>query len=219
MLKNILKKLGREVEEPEDLDTGYDSGYYGGQSVDDDGAAAPARPASRGYEEPDYRSGREEYVPPRTTGDSDRRQSAGGYYEEEPYASRGERSYGRSAATTVPVNKGTLYFKPDFYSDKRDEMVTGLSEGHVVMVSVNNMSSEDRMRLVDYLMGAVCALKGQVAYRNGILGLTPKGVELDEADYEILEDEESEEYGDEAYAEEEVFDEEYDYSDYEGDEE
>ena len=121
----------------------------------------------------------------------------------------------------MPENKGTLYFKPDYYSDKREEMVAGLAEGHVVMIGMNRMDSADRMRLVDYLMGAVCALKGEVAYRNGIFALTPKGVELDEADYELLEDEDAEqedaewdetegEYAEDEYAyEDEAYEEAY----------
>ena len=115
-----------------------------------------------------------------------------------------------------PVNKGTLYFRPEFYSDKRDEMVEGLADSHVVMVSMNRMDSADRMRLVDYLMGAVCALKGEVSYRNGIFAMTPKGVELDEADYELLEDEEAaEDYG---YEDEAVYAEDGEYEEYaEGD--
>ena len=206
MMKNLLRKFGRE-EEPEELDTGYDNSYYGGQTGD---AAAPA---ARGYEEPEYRTGRE-YAP---AAEPEYRQPPkdNGYYEEAPYVSRNDRAYAR-AAVSVPENKGTLYFKPDYYSDKRDEMVTGLAEGHVVMISMNRMESADRMRLVDYLMGAVCALKGEVAYRNGIFALTPKGVELDEADYELLEDEEAEdetaewEDSEGEYAEDEyAYDEEY----------
>jgi FtsZ-interacting cell division protein YlmF len=193
MVKNLFKKLGRE-QEPEELDTGYDSGYYGGQTKEDETRAAEHRSAARGYEEPEYRSDRT-YAAPHSA-DTEYRQPerANGYYEEEPYSSRAERSYvqtGRYAVSSAPVNKGTVYFRPEFYSDKRDEMVDGLSEGHVVMISTNYLESVDRMRLVDYLMGAVRALKGEVNYRNGILALTPKGVELDEADYELLEEQEA----------------------------
>ena len=193
MVKNLLKKLGRE-EEPEELDTGYDSGYYGGQAQETR-TPVTERPMPRGYEEPEYRSDRD-YVASRSTDNEYRQpQRESGYYEEEPYASRADRSYtrtdvGRYAVAATPVNKGTLYFRPEFYSDKREEMVDGLSDSHVVMISTNYMDSADRMRLVDYLMGAVRALKGEMAYRNGILAMAPKGVEVDEADYELLEDEE-----------------------------
>ena len=209
MIKNLFKKFGRE-DEPEELDTGYDSGYYGGPSKDGEAVGA----TSGGYEEPEYRAGRE-YAPAADAEAEYRHPKKDGYYEEDTYVSRGERAYTRTVINE-PVNKGTLYFRPEFYSDKRDEMVEGLADSHVVMVSMNRMDSADRMRLVDYLMGAVCALKGEVAYRNGIFAMTPKGVELDEADYELLEDEEAaEDYG---YEDEVVYAEDGEYEEYaEGD--
>lgn len=190
MMKNLFRKLGGREEEPAELDTGYDSGYYGGQPKDN---VTEAPEAPKGYDEPEYRSDRE--YAPSNSADAGYRQPKreDGYYEEDTYAPRAERTYtgARYGAAPAPVNKGTLYFRPEFYSDKREEMVEGLADSHVVMISLNRMESADRMRLVDYLMGAVCALKGEVAYRNGIFALTPKGVELDEADYELLEDEDS----------------------------
>ena len=227
MVRNLLRKLGRE-EEPEELDTGYDSGYYGGQIKETRASEVEHRPVSRGYEEPEYHSNRD-YVAPRPADNENRQpQRENGYYEED-YTARAERSYpnsdaGRYAVPAAPVNKGTLYFKPEFYSDKREEMVDGLSEGHVIMISTNYLESTDRMRLVDYLMGAVRVLKGEVAYRNGILAMTPKGVELDESDYELLEEEEAAEEEvaewdeDEDYAYAVEADAEYDTSDYETEE-
>ena len=207
MIKNLFKKFGRE-DEPEELDTGYDSGYYGGPSK----GGEAAETVSGGYEEPEYRASRE-YAPTAGAEAEYHQPKKDGYYEEDTYVSRSERTYSR-AVIAEPVNKGTLYFKPEFYSDKRDEMVDGLADSHVIMVSMNLMDSADRMRLVDYLMGAVCALKGEVSYRNGIFAVTPKGVELDEADYELLEEEEDAEaeYG---YEDEAVYDEDGEYSEYE----
>lgn len=170
-MKDFLKKLGRQ-QEPEDLDTGYDSDYYGGAYTRQPTEGRPAEPVDDRYERDMY--GRDDA---RDRYDDDNR-----FYRE---------TYTRPAPATAPVeieepapaNAGTLYFTPTTYRDHREEIVTGLAENHVVVVNVKLLEAADTVRLFDYVMGAVLALEADMTrLNNTMLLLAPKDVEVTEED-------------------------------------
>ena len=217
---SIFSKKMNQRSEPEDLDSGYENPYYTvredrdrkedrrDRSEDDyyETRRAPERPVRDEYYE------EEERRAPRYTG---------GYEEEEPRGYR-ERMYEEEEnrrkpakapeKPAAPENKGTLYFAPESYRDVRVEIVTGVAESHVVVIDIINLVDTDEMvRLLDYIMGAVQVLGATLRRFNGdYLLLIPAGVEINDED--IIIPEESEEDVEEYADEEEAYDE--DYEDY-----
>ena len=217
---SIFSKKMNQRSEPEDLDSGYENPYY---TVRED---RDRREDRRDRGEDDYyetrrdseRSAREDYY------EEDERRApryTGGYEEEEPRGYR-ERAYEEEELRrkpakapekpAAPENKGTLYFAPESYRDVRVEIVTGVAESHVVMIDITNLVDTDEMvRLLDYIMGAVQVLGASLRRFNGdYLLLVPAGVEVNDEDI-VIPEEPQEDY-DEEYEDEEDFDE--DYEDY-----
>ncbi len=227
-MKDFFKKLNRQ-QDTEDLDTGYDSDYYGGSY---NRQAAPAKPApayneSRGntgygydrYDEYDRGAQQAQDTYART----DARDGYGydrGYREEPPRDYREPVTYQPAPAPTpqpvepevkAPENAGTLYFVPNTYKDCREAVVAGLVESHVVVVNIKNLDNVDARRLFDYITGAVQVLEADMTRLNATaLLLAPKDLEVTEDDLRSLmadkEDTDTEEDDD---AEEET--EAYDY--------
>ena len=110
-----------------------------------------------------------------------------------------------------------LYFTPATYRDCREGIVKGLAAGHVVVVRLGDLEATDVLRLFDYMMGAVLALEAELVRPEATtVVLVPAGVELDEDELELDDEDEyedeyedDEEYEDE-YEEDEEYEEEYD---------
>lgn len=237
-MKNLFNKLNK-VEEPEDLDTGYDSDYYGGAySRDRDEKNGASAQGANTYEERDARASRpgsySDTYEPRRASDTAPRDSYDRYdrydrAERYDRPSDGYRVYGedtaaqysrvaeRQAPASRPENRGTLYITPEEYAECRSEIVTGLMGGHVIVVNVRYLDRGDLLRLFDYVMGAAHALEAEMSRINATnILICPKGVEIDEEELELDDEELDEEYTDEDYNDEEYddYDEEYD-EDYE----
>ena len=194
MIKDLLKKF-RANEEPEELDTGYDSDYY-------DGAFSSGRNGDYGRDGDEKVFGednRDEYTP----------RSYDDRYGNDREPGEATRVYSpRSAqgAYRRPENRGTLYFTPESYEEVRAQIVTGLVESHVIVVNVRYLERTDLLRLFDYVMGAAHALEAEMSRvdaRNILI--CPKGVEIDVEDL-VLSDESDED----EVEEEEVYSEEAD---------
>ena len=183
MIKDLLKKF-RANEEPEELDTGYDSDYYGGTySSDRDGDYGRDADAKVFGED-----NRDEYAP----------RSYDDRYDNDREPGEATRVYSpRSAqgAYRRPENRGTLYFTPESYEEVRADIVTGLMESHVVVVNVRYIERDELLRLFDYVMGAAHALEAEMSRLDGSnILLCPKGVEIDVEELVLAdEDEEDEE--------------------------
>lgn len=167
MIKDLLKKF-RANEEPEELDTGYYSDYYGGSfsaDRDDNGRDSDAKVFGE--------DNRDEYVS----------RSYDERYDNDREPGEATRVYSpRSAqgAYRRPENRGTLYFTPESYEDARADIVTGLMESHVVVVNVRYIERDELLRLFDYVMGAAHALEAEMSRLDGFnILLCPKGVEID----------------------------------------
>ena len=209
---NSFSKKFASQPEPEDLDTGYDSDYYdsayrGGDDRRDDRVERVEREehreTSRGYDEPAYRDRgyREDdrYA--------DRRDDRYGYGDRrDGYESGYGRTYREADAPSYrpyeqtrreparPANMGTLYFTPESFGECREAVVSGIAGSHVVVVNIAELESADLIRLLDYVMGAAQVLESDMCRLNAsTLVFIPKGVELDEDDIELPEEEAEEE--------------------------
>ena len=174
MMKDFFKKISKQ-NEPEDLDTGYDSDYYGGAY----GARETSRPEPRREAETDRYDERYE-----------RDSYARGYVEEDARGYR-EPAYREEREpepeVVAPVNAGTLYYTPETYRDCREAIVSGLAESHVVVVNMKNLDAAATVRLFDYIMGAVQVLEADMTRLNATaLLLAPKDLEVTEDDLRSL---------------------------------
>ncbi|MBE6693208.1 MAG: cell division protein SepF [Ruminococcaceae bacterium] len=179
MFKDLIKKF-KVNEEPEELDTGYDSDYYGGTYAGDRDERDDRAGDARVYGED---SAAEQYAP----------RSYDERYDNDREPGEATRVYTpRSAQGTYrrPENRGTLYFTPESYEEVRAQIVTGLVESHVVVVNVRYLERGDLLRLFDYVMGAAHALEADMSRLDGrnIL-LCPKGVEIDTEELVLADDE------------------------------
>jgi FtsZ-interacting cell division protein YlmF len=107
-----------------------------------------------------------------------------------------------------PVEVETLYFTPTSGQDNREDMVDGMIDGHVVVVSVAKLDVPEVVRLSDYIKGAVYALEGSLfRLDKTTVVMVPKGVEVDPDTLDFPEEDAGEEddYGE--------YDDEYSYSD------
>lgn len=212
---SIFSRKNNQFTESEDLDSGYNNRYYNNQKDtsrerrDDRDRDIDRDRQSGGYEGNDFYSGRPAERPSPYDAPRDRATSSGrsDIYEEEENArnARG-RGYDEPVRGRVekepekparPVNKGTLYYTPEGYGDVRADIVMGVADSHVVIVNIRNLlGSEELVRLLDYIMGAVQAL-GATLRRWGStnLLLIPVGVEIDEEDLVLPEEESLEDFG------------------------
>ncbi len=107
-----------------------------------------------------------------------------------------------------------LYFTPSTYRDCREGIVKGLASGHVVVVQLGKLESDEVLRLFDYMMGAVLALEGEIVRpRATVVVLLPKDTELDEDQLEPDDEDDTDE--DENYEDDEVYEDEDDDEAYE----
>ncbi len=218
---SIFSKRG-QMTPPDDLDQGYDHGYY--QQPErrpeerreegryDRDERYDRRDGGYGrYEEEDYAgrpAGRDTYEedrrPTRRREGVYEEEDAPGYverYREDAYVARR-----REQAPARPKNKGTEYYVPMTCQDCREDIVCALADGHAVAVGLANLDADNMRRLLDYIMGAVQALHAGVRRleQNYIL-LTPAGVEVSDEEIELptedAYDEEAYEEYDEAYDE------------------
>ena len=209
---NSFSKKFSNQPEPEDLDTGYDSDYYDSAYRGGDDRAdvrvervdrEERREASRPYDESAYRDRgyREDdrYADRRDDryGYGDRRDSYEGGYSR-AYREADAPSYRPYEPTrrepARPANMGTLYFTPEAYGECREAVVSGLMGSHVVVVNISAMETADLMRLLDYIMGAAQVLESEMFRLNAsTLVFTPKGVEIDEDEIELPEEDAEEE--------------------------
>ena len=212
---NSFSKKFSNQPEPEDLDTGYDSDYYDSAYRGGDDRAErrddrvervdreERREASRGYDEPAYRDRgyREDDRYGERRDDryayGDRRDSyeggyGRGYREADAPSYRPYEPTRREPAR--PANMGTLYFTPEAYGECREAVVSGLMGSHVVVVNIAELEAADLMRLLDYIMGAAQVLESDMFRLNAsTLVFTPKGVEIDESEIKLPEEDAEEE--------------------------
>ncbi len=84
----------------------------------------------------------------------------------------------------------TLYkvvFAPEAYRDC-GEMVESFKLGRVVVIETDGLAREDFIRMMDYVMGAVHALDGELVRLDGAVALFPAEVDSD-IDIDEIEDE------------------------------
>ncbi len=193
-MKDFFKKLSRTQDDVEDLDTGYDSEYYQG-SYDRDRRQDDRRPDR--YED--------------RTPEADR-YAPRGWQEADAPAYR-ERPEEKIEPVFAPEPAPEyLYFTPASYRDCREGIVRGLAAGHVVVVRLGELESNDVLRLFDYMMGAVLALEGEIVRPQATtVVLLPNGVALDEDALELDEEDEEDDEDGEEYEEE--YEDEYDDED------
>ena len=209
-MKDFFKKFTKPQTEVEDLDSGYDSEYYAGSYDKEERVSDENRSEDSRFENNDY------YAP-----------RSGLYVEQDAPAYR-ERPEERVEPVFTPEPAPEyLYFTPATYRDCREGIVKGLAAGHVVVVRLGDLEATDVLRLFDYMMGAVLALEAELVRPEATtVVLVPAGVELDEDELELDDEDEyedeyedDEEYEDE-YEEDEEYEEEYDEEEeYEEDEE
>lgn len=213
-MKDFFKKLSKPQPEVEDLDTGYDSEYYAG-SYDKADRREDNRSADR-YEERDYRAERTDRAE-RVESEDNFYTPRGGLYVEEDAPAYRERVEEKVEPVFTPEPAPEyLYYTPATYRDCREGIVKGLAAGHVVVVRLGDLEASDVLRLFDYMMGAVLALDAELVRPEATtVVLVPDGVELDEDELE-LDDEEYED--DEDYEDDEEYDEDEDYEEYDEDE-
>ena len=126
----------------------------------------------------------------------DRRAEDRGYYDEPApvYRDRGYEEETRREEPTPEVKPENLYFTPATYKDCREAIVKGMASGHVVVIRVSKMDAANLLRLFDYVMGAALALEADMFRTSSdIIVLAPNGVEVDEDELDIPEDEDDEE--------------------------
>ena len=218
-MKDFFKKFTKPQTEVEDLDSGYDSEYYAG-SYD----KADRRDDRRDDRQDDRRPvGEPERFDRAERYDRDDSYYAprGGLYVEEDAPAYRERVQPQVEEKVEPVFTPEpapeyLYYTPATYRDCREGIVKGLAAGHVVVVRLADLEASDVLRLFDYMMGAVLALNAELVRPEATtVVLVPDGVELDEDELE-LDDEEYED--DEDYEDDEEYDEDEDYEEYDEDE-
>jgi FtsZ-interacting cell division protein YlmF len=215
-MKDLWKKLNRQPETDTDLDTGYDSDYYVGSYPEDRGGRADDRRTDdRRYDDRrtddryDDRRADDRYDDRRTDDRryddrryddrryddryaDDRRADDRGYYDD-PAPTYRDRGYAEELRREEPapeVKPEHLYFTPATYKDCREAIVKGMASGHIVVVRVSKLDTENLLRLFDYMMGAALALEADM-FRTSpeIIVIAPNGVEVDEDELEIPEDE------------------------------
>lgn len=277
MMKEFFNKINKSRNEVDDLDSGYEEYYRGAydrtndRSYDQAEQPAERRPADADGDARSSYADSRDYRDTRDVSDArgdrydryDRYDGDGeGYYETPRGGWREEDSPAyreRMQNSEIPAEKPAepvftpapapeyLYFKPASYRDCREGIVKGLASGHVVVIRVGGVPTDEMYRLFDYMMGAVAALDAQITRLKDApttVVLVPKDVELrvddlepeddteyedgedydeDDAEYENDEDydeEEDAEYeDDEDYGDESEDDEEYDEDAYGYDEE
>ncbi len=198
---SIFSKKNNQFTESEDLDSGYNNRYYSQKetSRDRNDRDLVRNRRADGEGGTDFYTGRSSdraamYDAPAAPS------GANNIYEEEENArnarNRGyeEPSYARiekEEKPTRPVNQGTLYYTPEGYADVRTDIVCGVAENHVVIVNIRNlMGTDELVRLLDYIMGAMQVLGATLRRWGGSnLLLIPAGVEIDEEDLVIPEEE------------------------------
>ena len=199
-MKDFFKKFTKPQTEVEDLDSGYDSEYYAGSYDKEERVSDENRSEDSRFENNDY------YAP------------RGGLYVEQDAPAYRERPEERVEPVFTPEPAPEyLYFTPATYRDCREGIVRGLAAGHVVVVRLGDLEATDVLRLFDYMMGAVLALEAELVRPEATtVVLVPAGVELDEDELELDDEDEyedeyedDEEYEDE-YEEDEEYEEEYD---------
>ena len=199
-MKDFFKKFTKPQTEVEDLDSGYDSEYYAGSYDKEERVSDENRSEDSRFENNDY------YAP------------RGGLYVEQDAPAYRERPEERVEPVFTPEPAPEyLYFTPATYRDCREGIVKGLAAGHVVVVRLGDLEATDVLRLFDYMMGAVLALEAELVRPEATtVVLVPAGVELDEDELELDDEDEyedeyedDEEYEDE-YEEDEEYEEEYD---------
>ena len=212
-MKDFFKKLSKPQPEVEDLDTGYDSEYYAG-SYDKADRREDNRSADR-YEERDYRTERTDRAE-RVESEDNFYTPRGGLYVEEDAPAYRERVEEKVEPVFTPEPAPEyLYYTPATYRDCREGIVKGLAAGHVVVVRLGDLEASDVLRLFDYMMGAVLALDAELVRPEATtVVLVPDGVELDEDELEL----DDEEYEDDEDYEDEEYDEDEDYEEYDEDE-
>ena len=194
---NSFSKKFSNQPEPEDLDTGYDSDYYDSAYRGGDDRAERRDDRVERVDREERRDDRYAY--------GDRRDSyeggyGRGYREADAPSYRPYEPTRREPAR--PANMGTLYFTPEAYGECREAVVSGLMGSHVVVVNIAELEAADLMRLLDYIMGAAQVLESDMFRLNAsTLVFAPKGVEIDESEIELpeedVEEEAYEEYNDE----------------------
>ena len=199
-MKDFFKKFTKPQTEVEDLDSGYDSEYYAGSYDKEERVSDENRSEDSRFKNNDY------YAP------------RGGLYVEQDAPAYRERPEERVEPVFTPEPAPEyLYFTPATYRDCREGIVKGLAAGHVVVVRLGDLEATDVLRLFDYMMGAVLALEAELVRPEATtVVLVPAGVELDEDELELDDEDEyedeyedDEEYEDE-YEEDEEYEEEYD---------
>ena len=216
-------RRGRQRADSSYSDGADDGGYYAGRSDrtgDGDGLYMPnsrddRRPDRRDDRQDDRRGNR------RTEERADSRPARRSTtYEEPEYDSRTSRRYAEEEEQPYippqrrpvvvaepdpePAGADTLYFVPTSDKDSREDMVDGMRDGHVVVVSVVKLEVPEVIRLSDYIQGAVYALEGDLfRLDRTTVVMVPKGVEVDpdtldipEEDADDIDEEEEEDDGD-----------------------
>jgi FtsZ-interacting cell division protein YlmF len=213
-MKDFFKKFTKPQTEVEDLDSGYDSEYYAG-SYDKADRRDDRQDDRRPAGEPERFDRAERY-----DRDDSYYAPRGGLYVEEDAPAYRERTQAQVEEKVEPVFTPEpapeyLYYTPATYRDCREGIVKGLAAGHVVVVRLADLEASDVLRLFDYMMGAVLALNAELVRPEATtVVLVPDGVELDEDELEL----DDEEYEDDEDYEDEEYDEDEDYEEYDEDE-
>lgn len=210
---SIFSRRG-QMNPPEDLDQGYDHGYYQHTDRRDERDERDDDRFEERYDRRDndryderyddrYDSRRNDEFSSRPS--VNREPAKRGVYEEDDAPGYVERvrdvDYGhrpqRPAAPARPKNKGTQYYTPETCQDGREDMVCDLADSHAVVINMVRLDGKNMIRLMDYVMGAVQALGADIRRLEGnCILLTPAGVEVSDDEIEIPE---VEDYEDEAY--------------------
>ncbi len=168
----------------------------------------------------DDRRGDDRYADDRRYDDrryDDRRSDDRGYYDDPAPVYR-DRVYEEEPRHEEPapeeVKPEHLYFTPATYKDCREAIVRGMASGHIVVVRVSKLDTENLLRLFDYMMGAALALEAEM-FRTSpeIIVIAPNGVEVDEEELDIPEEDEDEYEEYDEYDEYEEYEDGYDEED------
>lgn len=182
-------RRGRQRADSSYGDGADDGGYYAGRSDrtgDGDGLYMPnTRETRRTEERADNRPARRSttYEEPEYDSRTSRRYAE---EEEQPYMPPQRRPVVVAEPDPEPAGADTLYFVPTSDRDSREDMVDGMRDGHVVVVSVVKLEVPEVIRLSDYIQGAVYALEGDLfRLDRTTVVMVPKGVEVDPDTLEI----------------------------------
>lgn len=127
----------------------------------------------------------------------DRRADERGYYDDPApiYRDRVYEEEPRREEPAEEVKPEHLYFTPATYKDCREAIVKGMASGHIVVIRVSKLDTANLLRLFDYVMGAALALEADMFRTSAeIIVLAPNGVEVDEDELDIPEDDDEDEY-------------------------